>query len=184
MYNLNMQRKAGEKEQLGALQDDIERDVLPNVIKSEDDPGLSEIFPNASQSTLEANPQLSTSRTKKTQPGATSARRRGNMNKTEAEFALILEGMKCNGEISRYEFEGITVSWANMKYTPDFVVFYTIFLTSNNPKEMLTNIKLIEVKGAHIWDRDIVRFKGARAYWPEFAFEMHQKMKDGWKQKF
>jgi hypothetical protein len=40
---------------------------------------------------------------------------------------------------------------------------------------LIVVMKLIEVKGGHIWDRDIVRFKGARAYWPEFAFEMHQK---------
>ena len=133
---------------------------------------LSEIFPNASQSTLEANPQLSTSRSKKTQPGATSARRRGIMNKTEAEFSLILEAMKRNGEILRYEYEGITLRWADMRYTPDFLIFIPI------------GPKLIEVKGGHIWDRDIVRFKGARAYWPEFAFEMHQKTKDGWKRKF
>jgi len=133
---------------------------------------LSEIFPNASQSTLEANPQLSTSRIKKTQPGATSARRRGNMNKTEAEFAMFLEDMKRNGEILRYEYEGITLRWADMRYTPDFLIFIPI------------GLKLIEVKGGHIWDRDIVRFKGARAYWPEFAFEMHQKTKDGWKRKF
>jgi len=54
-----------------------------------------------------------------------------------------------------------------MRYTPDFVVF--------RPSQ---KILFIEVKGAHIWDRDLVRFKGARAYWPEFDFELHQK-RDG-----
>lgn len=32
-----------------------------------------------------------------------------------------------------------------------------------------------------LWKSDNRR-KGARAYWPEFAFEMHQKTKNGWKQ--
>jgi len=141
---------------------------------------LSEIFPNASQSTLEANPQLSLTKAIKAKPGATSARHRRIMNKTEAEFAVYLEALKRKGEILRYEFEGITLRWADMRYTPDFVVFKPL----TEYDRVSTETVLIEVKGAHIWDRDIVRFKGARACWPEFAFEMHQKMKDGWKRKF
>ena len=91
------------------------------------------------------------------------------MNKTEADFALRLEAMKRNGEILRYEFEGITLRWADMRYTADFVVFGGGYVT------------LIEVKGGHIWSRDIVRFKGARAYWPEFSFEMWQKKNKEWR---
>jgi hypothetical protein len=63
----------------------------------------------------------------------------------------------------------VTLRWADMRYTPDFVVFHRAY------------IKLIEVKGGHIWDRDIVRFKGARAYWPEFSFELWQKKQGQWK---
>ncbi len=114
------------------------------------------------------------------------------MNKTEAEFALMLEAQKRAGEILRYEFEGITLRWADMRYTPDFVVFYRAFdvrkrigtLEEMKEDRETTSIKLIEVKGGHIWDRDIVRFKGARAYWPEFSFEMIQKTKQGWKRKY
>lgn len=100
--------------------------------------------------------------------------KRAAMNKTEAEYALILEAMKRKGEILRYEYEGITLRWADMKYTPDFVVFL------NNAVAAINGLKLIEIKGAHIWDRDLVRFKGARAYWPEFAFEMWQRKVGTW----
>lgn len=140
-------------------------------------PTLSAMFPNASQSCRDANPDVPATlipQADKNEPQATGgSKKRGLMNKTESEFALILEAMKRKGEILRYEFEGITLRWADMRYTPDFLVVES--------KPGYARIKLIEVKGGHIWDRDIVRFKGARAYWPEFAFEMHQKTKSGWK---
>jgi len=101
------------------------------------------------------------------------------MNKTEAEYALILEAMKRRGEIIRYEYEGITLRWADMKYTPDFLVFWDEDVRERDV--LIPRTKFIEVKGGHIWDRDIVRFKGARAYWPEFQFEMHQKKQGEWK---
>lgn len=156
---------------------------------------LQEIFPRASKDTINANPQLAiANHDKSDSTGILStgkAKRRGVMNAVEAEFALILEARKRRGEILRYEYEGITLRWADMRYTPDFVVFPTtpasIFdgdidalVVSSRARKI--HIKLIEVKGLHIWDRDIVRFKGARAYWPEFQFEMHQKTTQGWKQ--
>jgi len=98
------------------------------------------------------------------------------MNKTESEFSLYLDSLKRLDEIQRWEFEGITLRWADMRYTPDFAVF----LKTGDP---VVGIKLIEIKGEHIWSRDVVRFKGARAYWPEFAFEMWQKTRRGWIQK-
>ncbi len=112
-------------------------------------------------------------------------KRRGKMNKTEAEFAMRLEAMKRAGEILRFEFEGITLRWADMRYTPDFVVFWLSNDKTIPKSAQRIVIKLIEVKGAHIWDRDIVRFKGARAYWPEFQFEMWQRTKaKGWQRKY
>ncbi len=57
-----------------------------------------------------------------------------------------------------------------MRYKPDFVVFI---------EDMPT--KLIEVKGGHIFDRDLVRFKGCRAEWKTwFDFEMWQKKAGQW----
>ncbi len=107
------------------------------------------------------------------------------MNKTESEFAQILEIQKKRGENQRWEYEGITLRWADMKYTPDFLVFDTTssaWLSKDHPEiKIIRGIRLIEVKGGHIWDRDIVRFKGARAFYPEFQFEMWQKKKGEWK---
>lgn len=49
--------------------------------------------------------------------------KKGEMNKTEAEYLRILENRKFAGEIEWYEFEGITFRLANnTRYTPDFVV--------------------------------------------------------------
>jgi len=147
-------------------------------------PTLASLFPDASQSTVAANPQLYTVEVTQMNPRASGERRRGVMNKTEKEFGLILEAQKRAGEILRYEFEGVTLRWADMRYTPDFVVFEYYDNELPMDQRQQGRIKLIEVKGGHIWDRDIVRFKGARAYWHEFSFEMHQKTKDGWKRKY
>lgn len=106
------------------------------------------------------------------------ARAAARMNKTEAEFALMLEARKRSGEITDYRYEGMRLKWGEdprtgeaMNYLADFVVI----------GKLSSHITLIEVKGAHIWDRDKVRFKGCRAAWPCFAFELHQKIKGEWK---
>jgi len=143
---------------------------------------FQQLFPSASQSCRQANPAILTLPANQTQKfRRIGGKKRGSMNKTEAEFARILHVQKQEGEILRYEFEGITLRWADMRYTPDFVVIDAL---QPDSKPGLIVLTLIEVKGAHIWDRDIVRFKGARAYWPEFAFEMHQRTKQGWKRLY
>ncbi len=99
------------------------------------------------------------------------------MNKTEGEFAMILESQKRKGEILRYEFEGITLRFAGVKYTPDFVVWFT--------RGVGKVITFIEVKGPFIKgnrERAVERFRHAKTYWPEFGFEMMQKTSEGWKQ--
>ncbi len=104
--------------------------------------------------------------------------RRGKMNKTEAEYAMILEAMKRKGEILRYEFEGITLRFANVKYTPDFVVWFKHGLGKV--------ITFIEVKGPFIRgnrERAVERFRHAKTYWGEmFTFQLHHKTKEGRKQ--
>ncbi len=114
---------------------------------------------------------------------------RKGMNKTEAEYSRILEAMKRKGEILRYEFEGITLRFAGVKYTPDFVVFVDKNIDwSGVPAKfrfVTPSPKFIEVKGPFIKgnrERAIERFRHAKTYWPEFTFEMHQKTKEGWKQ--
>ncbi len=131
-----------------------------------------------SQSCRDLNPQLGD---KSSLQGRSRTRvgLRCGMNKTESEFALRLEAQKRTGEILRYEFEGITLRFANVKYTPDFVVFWLEDISQS------TQIKFIEVKGPFIKgnrERAVERFRHAKTYWPEFSFEMHQKTKDGWRQ--
>ncbi len=142
---------------------------------------LKDHFPRASRSFIDANPQPHLPDRSPTAIRAIVEPRRGKMNRVETEFAMILEAMKRKGEILRYEYEGMTLRWFDMRYTPDFVVIY--------PKEITKfysepTIKFIEVKGAHIHysQQAMARFKGARGFWPEFTFELHQKTKDGWKQ--
>jgi hypothetical protein len=96
------------------------------------------------------------------------------MNKTEAEFGRILEAMKLRGEILFYCYEGIRLKWGDcMFYKPDFL------LTKWDGASQRT--VLVEVKGAHIWDRDLVRFRGCRAEWRHvFDFELWQKKGGQW----
>lgn len=109
---------------------------------------------------------------------------RCGMNKTESEFDLRLEAQKRAGEILRYEFEGITLRFANVRYTPDFVVTIPIDPT-NYFGISLHRIKFIEVKGPFIKgnrERAVERFRHAKTYWPEFIFEMWQKKDGAWNQ--
>jgi len=112
-------------------------------------------------------------------------------NKTETEFGVLLAAQKTKFEIIRYEFEGIRLKWGvdertgeAMYYKPDWFV---VVCNAHDWDGVMTDwrqlvkFRCIEVKGAKIWDRDIVRFKGARAAWPEFEFEMWQKREGIWK---
>ncbi len=139
---------------------------------------LKSMFPKGSKSFFSANAPLSVPSVHTSDAVAANvAPRRGKMNKTEAEFAMILEARKRKGEISRYVFEGITLRWNDVRYTPDFIV------SGYSPFEH--EITLIEVKGPFIKgnrERAVERFRHAKTFWPEFTFELHQKTKDGWKQ--
>ncbi len=148
---------------------------------------ITELFPRASKSFIESNAALTFAADKNdVQPiVARSTAKRGRMNKTESEYALILEAMKRKGEILRYEFEGITLRFAGVKYTPDFVVFLKDSTSFDIMRGAVTITKFIEVKGPFIKgnrERAVERFRHAKTYWPEFTFEMHQKTKEGWKQ--
>ena len=107
---------------------------------------------------------------KQQQPRLRNVRKR-EMNKTEREYSHILEAQKRRGEIAQYKFEGIRLLWGGgMTYTPDFSV-----------QLFGGRILLCEVKGAHIRDRDTVRFKGCRNEWLEwFDFELHQRKEGTW----
>ncbi len=136
-----------------------------------------------SKSCCDVNPQLE-------QTNAVQGRSRTRvglrcgMNKTESEYAMILEGQKRAGEILRYEFEGISLRFANVRYTPDFVVIDAIG-NGSWKSDGATWIKFIEVKGPFIKgnrERAVERFRHAKTYWPEFTFECWQKKDGQWTQ--
>lgn len=94
----------------------------------------------------------------------------------EREYSLILAAMKRDGKIVDYRFQGLSLAWGAdprtgrlMRYKCDFVVF----------PDFGKPIKIIEVKGSKITQEGMARFKGCRAEWEMFQFEMHQRDKDG-----
>ncbi len=131
---------------------------------------------NLSESCAALNPQIGRTRTR-------VGLRRG-MNKVESEYAMILESQKREGKILRYLFEGVTLRFAGVKYTPDFVVFPSMPDDDVWGKTDMMP-KFIEVKGPFIKgnrERAVERFRHAKTYWPEFTFEMWQKREGSWTQ--
>jgi len=91
--------------------------------------------------------------------------KKGQMNKTEEEYARILEQRKMCGEVLWYKFEGIKFMLAsNTSYTPDFAV-----LLKNG------EMQLHEVKGFWLDDAR-AKIKIAAAMFP-FAFIAVKKVK-------
>jgi hypothetical protein len=100
-------------------------------------------------------------------------RNAAEMNKTECEYAFMLEMDRCRGEIERWDFAAMTLNWGGMRYTPDFAVW-------TQDIEGHEQLKFVEVKGAFLGHGDaLVKFKAARAHWPQIEFEMWQKAKGG-----
>jgi len=127
----------------------------------------------ASETVRNSNPHIFGGKHKKTRPRASVGSRngkRGEMNKTESEFALILEARRRAGEIYQWRFESIKLKLAdNCWYTPDFFI------------EREARLIFIEIKGGHIWDDSKVKFKTAKEIHRWADFEMYQKTKTGWK---
>lgn len=79
----------------------------------------------------------------------------GAMNKTEAEYAQILELRKATGEVAWYAFEGVKLRLADKTfYTPDFAVMLSTGL-----------LEMHEVKG-HWMDDARVKIKVAAEQFP------------------
>ena len=93
----------------------------------------------------------------------------GQMNCTEAAYALKLEAMKQRGEILWYSFEAVKLRLAaSTFYSPDFVVM-------NAARE----IEMHEVKG--FWRDDArVKIKVAAEMFP-FVFVAVQLVRKEWK---
>lgn len=97
---------------------------------------------------------------------------KNKMNKTESQYAWILEAQKRSGEIKWYGFEKIKlkISSLNCWYNIDFMVV---------DKDDV--VKMIEIKGGHIWDDSIVKFKAVCELYPFVKFIMIQYKNKEWK---
>jgi hypothetical protein len=97
-------------------------------------------------------------------PVATGTVREPDMNKTEAEYAGMLEARKSSGEILWWAYEAVTLKLAdNTRYTPDFLV-------------MLADgaLEVHETKGGFIREDGWLKLKVAAGMFP-FRFFLCQK---------
>ena len=116
----------------------------------------------------------------KSAPGRTKYGKRhipGVMNKTESEYADILEQKRLAGEILAWRFERKTFKLGEDRcsYTPDMEV-----IRADGSKEY------IDVKGSGpVDDKSIVKIKVAADVWWEYDFAIVQKQAKkaggGWK---
>jgi len=124
-------------------------------------------------------------------------KRRKEMNKTESEFAAMLDARVKRGEIVSWAYEEITLRWPDgMMYTPDFVIVtcypsYAVSDVIENGEavdSMYHNdcpplVTLAEIKGAHAWAKDVVKFRAARDKWGDrFKFEFWQRIDGIWQE--
>jgi hypothetical protein len=97
-------------------------------------------------------------------PVATGTVREPDMNKTEAEYAQMLEARRVSGEILWWAYEAMTLKLAdNTRYTPDFLV-------------MLADgaLEVHETKGGFIREDGWLKLKVAAGMFP-FRFFLCQK---------
>jgi len=93
-----------------------------------------------------------------------------DMNKTEAEYAAMLENLRQRGWVAMWKYEAITLKLAdNTRYTPDFLV-----LMADG------TLEFHETKGGFIREDGWLKLKMAAALFP-FRFYLCQKAakKDG-----
>ncbi len=132
---------------------------------------IQEMFPKASKSFIEANPQFSPVVHTSDAVAVNVAPRRGKMNKTEAEFAMILEARANHNEIKQAKFEQIKIRIGEgCWYIPDF------FVERHVGKPLF-----IEIKG-FLRDDARVKFLAAKELHTWADFEMWRKTKNGWLQ--
>lgn len=105
-------------------------------------------------------------------PATKTGKLRGEPNQTERRFAIdVLDPMLGQGEILRYEYEAITFHIHGVaKYTPDYVTWL--------PEGGLW---VFEVKGAHIHEKDRIRWKAHSKARPWIRWTMVQWQDQQWK---
>jgi hypothetical protein len=105
----------------------------------------------------------------------------GTMNRTEAEYASVLESRKLAGEIVGWRYEAYKLRLAdNTHYTPDFVVQLT------TGEIELHETKACTAAGKFLCQDDAkVKIKVAAEQYPEFRFimcgKLPRKCGGGWK---
>jgi hypothetical protein len=135
------------------------------------------MFPRASQACINQNAAIMTMINDKKEPTQMPQKliKGRSMSNAELEYAMILEHMKRRGEIESYRYEGVTLKLADgCRFTPDFFVVVS---------SMILRLRFVEIKGRHIWEDSIVKFKVAKEQNPWAEWQMHQRSKDGqWSQ--
>ncbi len=97
-------------------------------------------------------------------PVATGTVREPDMNKTEAEYAQMLEARRVSGEILWWAYEAMTLKLAdNTRYTPDFL----LMLADGS-------LEVHETKGGFIREDGWLKLKVAAGMFP-FRFFLCQK---------
>jgi len=95
---------------------------------------------------------------------ATGTTRKPDMNKTEAEYAVMLNARQNSGEILWWRYEAVTLKLAdNTRYTPDFLVMRAD-----------GSLEIHETKGGFVREDGWVKLKIAAALFP-FRFFLCQK---------
>ena len=98
--------------------------------------------------------------------------KKGEMNKTEERYAGILDLRKMAGEVVHYWFESIKLRIGdNCFYEPD----YLVLLASGE-------LEVHEVKGGHITEDGLVKFKAAQTMYP-FRFRLMQWKEGEWTER-
>lgn len=110
--------------------------------------------------------------------GLKRGKKRREMNATEREFFAYLKREYPDAE--GVEYEKHTLRWGEgpslLSYTPDFVVRFHCTREFSKPYLRLV---CFEVKGAHAWKQDIVRFKAAVTHFDYLEFQLWEKDADG-----
>lgn len=132
---------------------------------------------------------------------AQTARKPRGMNKTEAAYAAILEAQQRRGEIIEWAFEPFRLRYGTKAfYKPDFVAILPGSIININELRELSEasaleiaevasitkltlnlsealVRIVEIKGAHIFDAAKPRFKAAQLRYPWAEFQMIQRRK-------
>ena len=99
--------------------------------------------------------------------------KKGEMNRTEAQYGDFLEGLKVSGTIVDYRFEGVKLRLADKTfYTPDFLVVYPDRFECHEVKGFWRDDARVKIKVAasqYPWMRfKAVQWKGGKLVTEEF----------------